>query len=31
MSEFAKYAWFLICYTLLNAVFYTANNIAYSA
>ena len=31
MSEFAKYAWFFICYSLLNAVFYTANNIAYSA
>ena len=31
MSVFAKYAWFFICYTLLNAVFYTANNIAYSA
>lgn len=30
MSEFAKYAWFFICYSLLNAVFYTANNIAYS-
>ncbi|AKK10085.1 MFS transporter [Corynebacterium uterequi] len=27
----AQYAWFFICYTLLNAVFYTANNIAYSA
>ena len=31
MSEFAKYAWFFLAYTLLNAVFYTANNIAYSA
>ena len=31
MSEFAKYAWFFICYSMLNAVFYTANNIAYSA
>lgn len=31
MSEFAKYAWFFIAYTMLNAVFYTANNIAYSA
>lgn len=30
MSEFAKYAWFFICYSLLNAVFYTANNIAYA-
>ena len=28
---FAQYAWFFIAYTLLNAVFYTANNIAYSA
>ena len=27
----AKYAWFFISYTLLNGVFYTANNIAYSA
>lgn len=27
----AKYAWFFIAYTALNAVFYTANNIAYSA
>ena len=31
MGEFAQYAWFFICYTLLNAVFYTANNIAYAA
>ena len=31
LSETAKYAWFFIAYTLLNAVFYTANNIAYSA
>lgn len=31
MGEFAQYAWFFISYTLLNAVFYTANNIAYSA
>ena len=30
-SEFTQYAWFFIAYTLLNAVFYTANNIAYSA
>ena len=27
----AQYAWFFIAYTLLNAVFYTANNIAYAA
>ena len=27
----AQYAWFFIAYSLLNAVFYTANNIAYSA
>lgn len=27
----AQYAWFFIAYTLLNSVFYTANNIAYSA
>ena len=31
MGEFAQYAWFFLAYTLLNAVFYTANNIAYSA
>ena len=31
LGEFAKYAWFFIAYTLLNGVFYTANNIAYSA
>jgi len=30
-GRFAQYAWFFIAYTLLNAVFYTANNIAYSA
>ena len=30
-GEGAKYAWFFIAYSLLNAVFYTANNIAYSA
>ncbi|MCI8948879.1 MAG: MFS transporter [Lachnospiraceae bacterium] len=31
ISEFAQYAWFFIAYTMLNAGFYTANNIAYSA
>ncbi len=31
ISPFAKYAWFFIAYTVLNAGFYTANNIAYSA
>ena len=31
MSDFSKYAWFFITYTVLNAGFYTANNIAYSA
>ncbi len=31
ISSFAQYAWFFVAYTLLNAVFYTANNIAYSA
>lgn len=31
LGKFAQYAWFFIAYTLLNAVFYTANNIAYSA
>jgi len=27
----AQYIWFFIAYTLLNGIFYTANNIAYSA
>ena len=31
LGKTAQYAWFLIAYTLLNAVFYTANHIAYSA
>ena len=31
VSPKAQYAWFFIAYTLLNAGFYTANNIAYSA
>lgn len=31
LSAAAQYAWFFIAYTLLNAGFYTANNIAYSA
>ena len=31
MGKTAQYAWFFIAYTLLNAVFYTANNISYSA
>ena len=31
MGQVAQYAWFFICYTSLNAVFYTANNIAYAA
>lgn len=31
MGRTAQYTWFFISYTLLNAVFYTANNIAYSA
>jgi len=31
LGNIAKYAWFFIAYTLLNAVFYTANNIAYSS
>ncbi|MCI8416427.1 MAG: MFS transporter [Lachnospiraceae bacterium] len=31
LGRSAQYAWFFIAYTLLNAVFYTANNIAYSA
>ena len=28
LGKTAQYAWFFIAYTLLNAVFYTANNIA---
>ena len=31
IGSFAQYAWFFIAYTVLNAGFYTANNIAYSA
>ncbi len=31
MGPGVQYAYFFIAYTLLNAVFYTANNIAYSA
>ncbi len=31
MGDVAKYAYFFIAYTLLNAVFFTANNIAYAA
>ena len=31
IGQTAQYAWFFICYTSLNAVFYTANNIAYAA
>lgn len=31
LGKTAQYAWFFIAYTLLNAIFYTANNIAYSA
>ena len=31
LSETGKYVWFFIAYTLLNAVFFTANNIAFSA
>ena len=30
-SAFAQYAWFFVAYTVLNAGFYTANNIAYSS
>ena len=30
-GDSTKYAYFFICYTLLNAVFYTANNIAYAS
>lgn len=31
LGDTAKYAWFFVAYTLLNAGFYTANNIAYGA
>lgn len=31
LSETLQYAYFFIVYTLLNAVFYTANNISYSS
>ena len=31
IGKTAQYAWFFIAYTLLNAVFYTANNIAYAS
>ena len=31
LGKTAQYAWFFIAYTLLNGVFYTANNIAYYA
>ena len=31
IGQTAQYTWFFIAYTLLNGVFYTANNIAYSA
>lgn len=31
IGQIAQYAWFFICYTSLNAVFYTANNIAYAS
>lgn len=31
LGDAAKYAWFFIFYTALNALFYTANNISYSA
>lgn len=31
LGKTAQYAWFFIAYTLLNGVFYTANNIAYSS
>ncbi len=31
LGETAQYAYFFIAYTLLNAIFYTANNIAYAS
>lgn len=31
LDQFWQYAWFFVAYALLNAVFFTANNIAYSS
>ena len=31
LGKTAQYAWFFIAYTMLNAVFFTANNIAYAS
>ena len=31
LGKTAQYTWFFLAYTLLNGIFYTANNIAYSA
>jgi GPH family glycoside/pentoside/hexuronide:cation symporter len=31
ISQTAQYAYFFITYTLINAIFYTANNVAYSS
>lgn len=31
LGRTAQYAWFFIAYTMLNAVFFTANNIAYAS
>ena len=31
LGKTAQYAWFFLAYTLLNAVFFTANNIAYAS
>lgn len=31
LGDFSQYVWFFVAYTALNAVFYTTNNIAYSA
>jgi GPH family glycoside/pentoside/hexuronide:cation symporter len=31
LGDTAKYAYFFITYTLLNAIFYTANNVSYSS
>ena len=31
LGKTAQYTWFFLAYTLLNAVFFTANNIAYAS
>lgn len=31
ISQVSQYVWFFVSYTMMNAIFYTANNIAYAA